>query len=299
MLKWLNLDRDIIHNVHPSLHELTMKTSAQILIRLDHLTRRTWLLIALGLLGSCVPTYAQQPFDPRLTSEVVFEVLSHPLTALLQPLFPLFKIIPLALALLLWLKPVMGRRWFSVYAGANLLLISVLQNSAHTPTYGWVILTGNVLLFGSVAGLWLWEAGLQCNDFTVRPLWRWAWPLLPLVLLAFWFPVAPGSLQPAFTLDALLTNEAGLTGCMMLPFYTWFLLAVYPFVNPILLRISGLVGMVIAVFNLVTFFILKPQYAWLGVLHLPLTVISTIALIFSFRLPPLKITEDSPFAGKV
>lgn len=276
-----------------------MKTSSQTLARLDRLTRRAWLLIAIALLGSCVPVYAQQPFDPRLTSEVVFEVLSHPLTTYLRPFFPIFKLIPLALALWLWLKPAAASRWFSRYAGVNLLLIGVLQNSADTPSYGWVILTGNILLFGSVAGLWLWESRLQSSYFTVRPLWHRAWALLPLVLLAFWFPVAPGSLQPAFTINALLTNEAGLTGCMMLPFYTWFLLAIYPFVNPVLLRISGWVGVVIAVFNLATFFILKPQYAWLGILHLPLTVISVFALILSFRLPRLQTTEESPFAGKV
>lgn len=193
----------------------------------------------------------------------------------------------------------MASRWSSLYAGVNLLLISVLQNSAHTPSYGWIILTGNVLLFGSLAGLWLWESRLQWNDFTVRPAWRRAWSLLPLVFLAFWFPVAPGSLQPAFTLKALLANEAGLTGCMMLPFYTWFLLVIFPFVNPVLLRISGLVGVVIAIFNLATFFLLKPQYAWLGVLHLPLMVVSLLALILSLRLPRLQIVKADTFGDKV
>ncbi|MCX8026115.1 MAG: hypothetical protein N3A60_13020 [Thermanaerothrix sp.] len=276
-----------------------MKTSSRYLVRLDGLTRRLWLLVAVGLLGSCVPIYAQHPFDPRQTSEVVFEVLSHPLTASLAPLFPLFKLIPLALGIWLWFKPASARRWFSLYAGLNLLLISVLQNSANTPSYGWVILSGNILLFGSVAALWLWESGRAGSDFSIRPPWRWTWALVPLVLLAFWFPVAPGSLRPAFTPSTLMANEAGLTGCMMLPFYTWFLLAVYPAVNPVLLRMSGLVGLVIAGFNLVTFFILKPQFAWLGILHLPLTVIALLALVLSFCLPRLQFVEPATPSGRV
>lgn len=250
--------------------------------RMEILTRRWWFLLIIVLIGF-FPLYSQKPYDPRQTSAVISSVLIQPLIYSLPGLFPLFKLIPLVLTVWVFLQPFKAQRWFALYAAVNLLGIALFQNSALTDQYGLVIITGNVILFGAIGLAWLAEAFRPLSDFSARPLPRRALIVLPLMLLAFWMPVQAATMQLNLNPILILTNEAGLTGCMMLPVFTGLLVIFYPRVNRVLLRLSGFIGLLIALFNLLTHFVLVPANFWMGILHLPLFFISLIAFMLSLQ----------------
>lgn len=250
--------------------------------RFESLTNRWWFFLIIVLI-SFLPLYSERPYDPRNTSLVINETLSQPLIYTLPTINPLLKIIPLGLIVWLFVQPQRAQRWFALYAGLNLLGIALFQNSAITSEYGLVVITGNVILFGVIGILWLAEAFRPQSDFSARPLPRRAWLILALMLIAFWMPIQTNSMMLNPDPKLFFTNEAGLTGCMMLPVYTGLLVIFYPTVNRLLLRLSGLIGLLIALFNLLTHFVMIPANFWMGVLHLPLFFISLVAFVLSLR----------------
>ncbi|MCX7976675.1 MAG: hypothetical protein N2646_06345 [Bellilinea sp.] len=265
------------------------ETKSNPLRRLESLTSRWWFFLIIILL-SFMPLYSQRPYDPRNTSLVINAVLSQPLIYSLPAVFPLFKLLALGLTIWLLVQPQKAQRWFSLYAGLNLLGIAVFQNSAVTGSYGLVIITGNVILFGVIGIVWLVETIKPRSNFSARPLPLRAWFILPLMLFAFWMPIQVDSMLLNPDPRLFFLNEAGLTGCMMLPVYTGLLVIFYPNVNRVLLRLSGFIGLLIALFNLLTHFIMIPANFWMGVLHLPLFFISLIAFVLSLRKPTAQTT---------
>ena len=67
----------------------------------------------------------------------------------------------------------------------------------------------------------------------------------------------------------------------MVPVYLVILLLYYPRVNPVTLRVTGLVGFIIGLLSLQ--FIFSAKTAWMGVLHLPLLVISLYTLVLTSK----------------
>lgn len=203
--------------------------------RLDRLTRRWWFYLIIVFI-TFLPLYSQKPYDPRQTSQVINEVLMRPLIYSIPRIFPLFKVIPIILIVWLFVQPRKAYRWFALYAGINLIGIALLQNTAFTPQYGLVIIIGNVVLFGAIGSGWFLEAWHPTADFSARPLPACAFLLFPLMLVAFWMPVQSDGMRLDFNPWLFFTNEAGLTGCMMLTVYTGIQAIFYPDVNLGLMR---------------------------------------------------------------
>jgi hypothetical protein len=113
-----------------------------------------------------------------------------------------------------------------------------------------------------------------------------------VALLAFLSPIESGPMTPDFNPLHWVTNEAGLTFCMMTPVFLAMLTLLYPRVNLPLLRVLGFAGILFGAMNLVTWFVLQPWGWWMGVLHLPLISIS----IYAFALPFIKARDkfDQP-----
>jgi len=61
------------------------------------------------------------------------------------------------------------------------------------------------------------------------------------------------------------------------------LLAYYPKVNKGTLRVTSIVGLLIGVGNLWLEFIYMPELLWIGVLHIPLVGLSSLALYVSHK----------------
>jgi hypothetical protein len=252
---------------------------------LDRLTSRWWFYLILLLLMFVPPTYASRPYDPRLSGQVISAVMQNALIASLPAIYPAFKVFPIVLvvAILMWRDR--ATRWFDGYVAATLLLFALFQNAAVTQRYGLVILTGNVVVYAILALLWAWETILKANDFSTPVRVWWKYWVAPIAFLGFWFPLNVVNLQPDFSPLLILTSEAGLASCMMIPVYLAVVLVFEPDMNRPVVRATGFVGLVTALLNFLQWFVLEP-HPWLGVLHLPLFLICAYALVVSLRAKP-------------
>jgi hypothetical protein len=81
----------------------------------------------------------------------------------------------------------------------------------------------------------------------------------------------------------MLTNEAGLTYCMMTPVILAVLTLYHPRVNPAVMRVSAFVGILFGLVNMIVWFFVFPSGWWMGVLHVPLITIAAYGFILGLR----------------
>jgi hypothetical protein len=239
------------------------------------ITRKWWFVVGFILLDILIPP-----------GEIIGYIIRHSLftSDSLSSFYPIFKILPTILVFAVMFSGNRVSRIFSFYVGINYVLFAVLQYISISEPYGFAVVSGNFILTLVVSLLWFWEGAVQRNDFTPRkiPLIRF-W-VVPLALLAFWYPLNLESMKPDFNLSYLFTNPVGLAFCNMTPVYLGILTLYYPRVNIVTLRITSLLGVIIGFWNLLVNFMIYPNILWWnGVLHLPLVFISLYALILSFR----------------
>jgi hypothetical protein len=253
--------------------------------RLERMTRRWWFYFII-LCMQFLPPYTTRGIIGLNSREINFlvrDILAHALVLSWVRLYPLFKVLPLVLLVLLVRVPE-SRPFFSLFAAFHYLVLAFFQNTAFLEDRGLAMLTNNVVMVTLVAFSFLMEVFTRKNTFTFRRM-DWKGGLLTgMAALAFLYPLDPVSFRPNFRIASLLTNAAGLTFCMMTPLYLTVLLFTYPGVNLVTLRITGLVGMIIGLYNLPLNFFFDPSKLWWnGILHIPLLFISLYAFVLSFR----------------
>jgi hypothetical protein len=228
---------------------------------------------------SMLPLYTQKPYAPQDTQDVIIELLMV-VTTPYKAYSPIFHILTLLMiALIAWQPAKMGRV-LAGYMGLNYLIIALVQTMGTTAQYGFVLHTGGMVLFGVLGLIWLVVAFRNELQISFREIsWRQLL-LLPLVLLAFWAPyVAFGNqVRPDFNpLLLLVSPDYGLTFCFTTPIFLFWLILSYPHVNGLAYRITAFNGFLYGMFNLAHWF--NPKLWWMGVLHLPLLILSVYALI--------------------
>jgi len=252
--------------------------------RLELITRKWWFFLIFVLIQFFIPPYASKGFEWSEVGMVTGEVLSNALVYDYPIVYPIFKIIPIVLVLSLIFLKNKANRFFSVYVAISYVLFAFLQSIAVTEKFGLGIITLNLAMFIFVAAFWFWEASIQKNDFTPQKQSMWKYWVIPAAFIAFWYPCSissAGAVQD-FNLIHLLTNEAGLTFCMMTPVYLAILTLYHPNVNMATLRVTSLVGVIIGIYNVLVNFILATSLWWNGILHIPLLAVSAYALALSF-----------------
>jgi len=258
----------------------TNSTREKIQEKLDTVTRKWWLYPLLILLFF-IRQYASKGYDPREWMDLMLQALSNPLIYTFPALMPIAKAIPAVLIVGVMIFGNKMRRAFNGYVALLYVALACFQNTALTDTYGLVIIPSNLALFLVVALLWIWEVIAERNDFEPRkqPLWKW-W-VAPLAVLAFLAPVDASTMSPDFSPVHLLTNESGLTYCMMTPVILAVMTLYHPTVNLAVLRISSFVGMMVGAVNMLMWFVVIPSAWWMGVLHIPLLAISVYAFVLA------------------
>jgi len=248
---------------------------------LEKLSQRWWFFVVIFFLFF-VPPYSARPVDPTGIPSLVIQILSGALIYSIPALFPIFKIIPLLFMAAILVRGDRATRAFNIYVSAVSALMAIFQTMAITERYGFAVMTGSLLAYLLVAAFWIWETIAKKNDFSPRkvPIWRW-W-VVPLAFLAFWMPI-DDALQPDFSPLLILTSGAGVTYCMMTPVFLAVLVFFYPTVNLATLRVAAFVGLITAIFNVIQEFFVFPEALWMGVLHMPLLLISLYAYILSFQ----------------
>ena len=249
--------------------------------KLELITRKWWFFL-IFIFIQFIPPYTSKGYEWSEIGIVNLEILSNSLIGTCTALYPIFKIIPIILVISIIFLRNLVSRLFSVYVAVTYVLFAFLQSISVTEKYGFGVIIVNIVMFNLVAIFWFWEAIVQKNDYTPQkqPLWKY-W-VIPFAFLAFWYPANIG-MMPDFNPIYLFINDVGLTFCMMTPVYLAILTLYYPRVNIATLRVTSIVGLIIAFYNLwVNFFINPSVLWWNGVLHIPLLTISIYGLILSF-----------------
>jgi hypothetical protein len=256
--------------------------------KLDLMTRKRWFFLFFILL-QFVPPYASKGYELPEWGFVVGDIMRHGFIFSCSQLYPIFKVIPIILIIsIIFLKNKVVRA-FSIYGGITYILFAFLQLIGISEKYGLGIMVSTLIMFLIVATFWFWEVIAKENDFTPRKKPAWKYWVAPLAFLAFWFPLTPDTLMLDFNPAYLVTNSAGLAFCMMTPVYLAILSLYYQRVNMVTLRVTSLVGVIIAFYNMLNF--LSPKGWWLGILHIPLLTISIFCLVISLRKKPLEETK--------
>lgn len=240
--------------------------------------RKKWGLTAVFLLFTLIsflPLYTQQPYAPEDTQDVIVSLLQVSIASYKQ-FAPFFHIATLLIVMLIALFAEKMGRILAAYMGLNYLVIAFVQSIGTTQEYGFVIHTGALLASILLGVVWLVvAAGNNLKpSFKNTPLSRYL--LLPLAVLAFWGPYNQ-ALQPDFSPVLLFTSpDYGLAFCFTTPVFLFLLIVCHPQVDNFAFKITAFNGLLYGLFNLAHF--LNPELRWMGVLHLPLLIISFSAL---------------------
>lgn len=254
--------------------------------RLARTGRTLWWRLLL-LAGLMVPPVVQYHFEPAATAVVVRTVLADPWINGFSLLMVAAKYLLLTVSVACLARPELVR-WLWAYYAVVLVVIGIGQNVAVTDTYGFVWLVGNTVVqvivaaFAAVAAL---RRPSSENARVTQPTAsaeeaqgsRW-WVLVPMAL-AWLFPyqVVAGEVRPGLPSAAWL-NESGATFCMVTPVVLGVLVCRRLEVGVAALAVTAWVGLLFGLLNVTLWFALDPASWWMGVLHLPLLVLSWVAM---------------------
>ena len=253
------------------------------------LTSRWWFRAVLIVLFVFVPPYAVLPHDSSQVSDITAATLAHPLAYEISWLLPIAKLLLLAAVIApLFIGVRRGGRWLLGYYSLVLIIVAIFQNMAQTEQFGDTWLIGSTLVQLVVAAVCIYDlrrglTGIDRSSLALRRVW-----LVPLMALAYLMPYAvnaSGHVYPS--LAHILTNEPGLTYCMITPIVIGMMLLFPGKIHKPTLSLISFTGLLFAIANMMTWFVLRPADWWMGVLHLPLLLTSIYGL-WEARLPRYK-----------
>jgi len=205
-------------------------------------------------------------------------------------LSPVIHVITVALLIGLYHYGSRIGRVADAFFGILFLFFAFGNHIAVTENYGLVVLTGNLVPIFVVGLFWMWEVYRPHNEYVFDRLPAWRYWVLPFVFLAFWSPIN-AELSPDFNPLLLLTSSFGVMFCPTTPFIVALLTLIYPMVNMYVLRATSFVGLLIGLFNAVSFFTMPGYTLWNLVLHTPLIFISAYGLLI-----PVLVKKNLPAA---
>lgn len=242
-----------------------------------------WWFLPLILLPQSIPPYTSNGYKLLEWGTVNAYILTHPIKGYFTDLIFFFQIITLVLLIAVFFAGKRVTRLFSAYVALSYTFIAFLQSFSISDKYGFAVCTANVITFLILASLWLWESIFPKNEFELLKIPAWKYWTILLALFAFWFPVNPLTLTPDFNSVYMLTSGTSLSFCMVTPLYLAILVIYFPHVNKSLFIAIGLIGVIMSLGNFVLEFVIIPSYWWIGVLHIPLFILSSCSLVLSFN----------------
>jgi len=249
-------------------------------------TKELVILVVL-LLCSFLPVFATSPFPQEDSSLVIKEVLMKTSVEYLW-LSPIIHVVTLALLFALFLYGSRVGRVADAFFAILFLFIAFSNHIAVTDTYELAVVTGNLVPILIVGLLWVWEVYKPQNNYVFERLPAWRYWVLPFAFLAFWSPI-DAQLNPDFNPLLLLNSSFGVMYCPTTPVIIALLTLIYPRINVIVLRATSFVGLIMGLFNLMSYFIMPGYTLWNLVLHTPLIFIS----LYSLLIPVLVKTNRS------
>jgi hypothetical protein len=238
---------------------------------------KTPLILVVLLICSFLPVLTASPFPQQDSSLVIKEVLMKTSVAYLW-LSPIVHVFTMVLLVALYLYGSRMGRIVGFFFAILFLFIAFSNHIAVTETYGLAVVTGNLVTILIVGLFWVWEVYRPQNNYVFERLPAWRYWVLPFAFLAFWSPM-DAQLNPDFNPLLLLNSSFGVMYCPTTPVIIALLTLIYPRVNTYVLRTTSFVGLIMGLFNVMSYFIMPGYTLWNLVLHTPLIFISLYGLL--------------------
>lgn len=248
-----------------------------------NLGNRIWFKILLTL-TLFIPAYAEGTYDPQESANIITTVLKNPLSISIPWLLPIFKLLLLIALLLPTISRKYSRKLLLGYYSFILLIVGLFQNMSFTEEFGFVWLIGNTVIQFIVLAFCLYDVIKDKAIIEKDNLNKNRLCILPLMALAFLMPfgVQNDIIIPSFDLSVLY-NEVALTYCMITPVVLGVLILYSKGVYKPTLSIISYVGLLYGLLNMPTWFVIDADSWWMGVLHLPLLILSLYGLILAYK----------------
>jgi hypothetical protein len=240
---------------------------------------KTLLILAVLLVCFFLPVLAASPFPQQESSLVIKEVLIKTSAEYLW-LSPVIHVLIVALLGALYFSISKAGRIADFFFAVLILFFAFSNHIAVTDTYGLAVVTGNLVPILIVGMFWVWEVYRPQNNYVFEKLPTWRYWVLPFAFLAFWSPI-DAQLNPNFSPLLLLNSSFGVMYCPTTPVIIALLTLAYPRVNIRLLTVTSFVGLIIGLFNVMSYFIMPGYTLWMMILHIPLILISLQGLLIS------------------
>ena len=253
---------------------------------MEKIIYKKWFKILLVLIMFC-PLITEQKYNSQYTTDVIASVLEHPYINNIGICLIIAKIILLVICLLPLLMKEKSCKYILGYYGVILLFVGLFQNMSNTE-YGFTFIIGNMIVqyivsiccFNDVIKS---KSKISKEDLNKKALW-----IIPLMILAFLMPYIIENNKIIPSISTIFTNEAGVTYCMITPVIIGMLILFSKNIDKATINIISFVGLSFGIFNMMTWFGFNIKDWWMGILHLPLLIIS----IYGLRISKIKKGSD-------
>lgn len=211
---------------------------------------------------------------------IIYTTLANSIQLKLGSYTIYFQILSLALFVLLIILKNKIKFVFNLYVAVSYTLFAFIQNIAITEKYGWSIVTVNVILFLFVAYVWIAEIFQSKNDYSFSNFkWKYSW-MIVLSLFAYQCPLSADGFN--FNPLHFIYKNSATAFCLTTPLFLTLMTLNLPHINIATYRVTAIIGFVIGLYNMLSF--LNPSTINLGILHLPLLIISFYTCLLSYRI---------------
>lgn len=257
--------------------------------KLDYISRKWWFFVILVVAQSLLMPYASKNFRIDAIDSIIYTTLQNSLQMGMSNYNIYFQVLSLSILILLVILKNRMKLIFNIYVAASYILFSFIQNIAITEKYGLSIVTVNVVMFLFVAYVWILEIFQSKNDYSFSNFkWKQSWMIL-LSLFAYLCPLSPSGID--YNLLHFFYRNSTTAFCLTTPLFLTIMTLNIPKINLITYRITALIGIIIGLYNMLSF--LNPHTIFLGVLHIPLLAISLYCCILSYRINRNKNSNGS------
>ncbi len=257
--------------------------------KLEKATRKWWFFVLLLTAQSVLLPIVSRNFDPQGVQRMVSVTLGNAIQNHLGSLNILFQSLFVLMIVLLLVFKNKVRTLFNAYVAVSYTAFAFIQNIAVTDQYGFSVVTINFAMFLFVAYVWIRETLRPENSYDFKPFqWKNAW-MVVLALFAFYCPFTHHG-EMDWSLAHFFTRNTATAFCLTTPLFLTIMTLNLPNVNIVTYRITAIIGVIIGLYNMMNFF--NPHTVFLGVVHLPLVIISLYCAVLSYGLKRKDLTNS-------
>ena len=250
---------------------------------IDYISRKWWFFVLVFIFQFLLIPYASKNFQMENINSIIYTTLANSIQLKISDYNIYFQISSLLILVLFFVLKNKMKLVFNIYVATSYILFTFIQNIAVTEKFGLSIVTVNLIMFLFVAYVWLSEIFQSKNDYSFSNFkWKYSW----MILLSFIAYLCPLSMD-GFNFNPLhfFHKSSAAAFCLTTPLFLTIMTLNIPRINIVTYRITALMGFIIGLYNMLSF--LNPYTINMGILHIPLLIISLYSFILSYRIKKL------------